>query len=387
MGFLRNMLSPDYMKNYNRYFLTAIFATFVSLVFAQHRVTLVLDSMPFTTDAIYLAGSINGWNPADSAYKFYDNKLSFTTNNNDAIEFKITRGSWQSVECLANGIDVSNRILKAVSDTTFVINVAAWKDAFPALQKAHTASKQVAVLDTAFYIPQLKRSRTLRIYLPADYATNKTKRYPVLYMHDGQNCFEEFTSGFGEWHVDEALDHFYDSCKKSMIVVAVDHGDTNRLHEYNPYDFEKTGKGEGRAYTQFLVKTLKPFIDKKFRTKPDKKNTAIAGSSMGGVISMWAMLAYPKTFGNAGIFSPAFWTSTPMFDEVSKKKALLKGSAFFFYAGSKESESMVPYTMKMYLTLKAIPGTKTVMNIDEEGVHNEGAWTQWFPVYLAFVIK
>ena len=92
-----------------------------------------------------------------------------------------------------------------------------------------------------------------------------------------------------------------------MIVVAIDHGGTKRINEYCPYDMEGFGKGEGDQYLQFLVKTLKPYIDKNYRTKKDKENTYIAGSSMGGLISMYAVLKYPYVFGGAGVFSPAFW--------------------------------------------------------------------------------
>src|ERR1044072_7522726 len=118
-----------------------------------------------------------------------------------------------------------------------------------------------------------------------------TKKQPhsFLYMHEGQNVFDDLTSFAGEWGVDETLDSIGNHSRE-MIVVAVDHGETKRINEYCPYDMEKYGKGEGDQYVDFLVKTLKPFIDKKYRTIKTKQNTFIAGSSMGGLISMYAIL-------------------------------------------------------------------------------------------------
>jgi predicted alpha/beta superfamily hydrolase len=117
-------------------------------------------------------------------------------------------------------------------------------------------------------------------------------------MHDGQNVFDEATSAYGEWGVDEALDTL-GTRYKEIMVVAIDNSGDKRINEYSPYDMEKYGKGEGDQYVDFLVQTLKPYIDKHYRTKKDEKNTFIAGSSMGGLISFYAILKYPKVFGGA----------------------------------------------------------------------------------------
>lgn len=334
----------------------------------------------------FLAGNINGWSPADSAFSFEANHLSVNAKPGDIIEYKITRGSWDDVETNDRGSDIVNRVLKVSTDTSIVIKVTGWKADYTAVKRNHTASGNVSTLDTAFYIPQLKRYRTVRIYLPPDYKTG-SKKYPVLYMNDGQNCFDEYTAAYGEWHVDEILDRFYDSCKKSMIVVAVDHGGKYRLLEYNPYDFERFGKGEGKAFSSFLAETLKPYIDSSFRTKRNKRNTHIAGSSMGGVISMWAVIAYPDIFGNAGIFSPAFWTALPIYDDAQQKLMTLQDHTFFFYAGGNESKTMVEEIKKMYRVLTPYKKLRSQLYIDETGQHNEAAWSRWFPVYLKWILR
>jgi predicted alpha/beta superfamily hydrolase len=367
--------------------LTALFIFFAFTCQAQVQVIFKLDTNALKAgNKYYLAGNINGWNPADTAFSFVNNQLHVTANPDDIIEYKITRGTWNAVESGSGGADIANRIVKAVNDTSITIRVVGWKDDFKAVEKKHTASANVHILDTAFYIPQLQRHRTVRIYLPPDYKSGK-KKYPVLYMSDGQNCFDEYTSSYGEWHVDETLDRFYDSCKKSMIIIAVDHGDTHRVQEYDPYDFERFGKGEGKAYSIFLAETLKPYIDSSFRTKSDKKNTHIAGSSMGGVISMWTVIAYPDVFGNAGVFSPAFWTATEMYKDAQQKLMLLQDHSFFFYAGGSESKTMVEDTKKMYRELTPYKKLRSQLYIDEMAQHNEAAWSKWFPVYLTWILN
>lgn len=354
--------------------------------FAQVRIRFSLDSASNKTGkSYYLAGNINGWNPADSAF-LLNEPLIITAKAGDLIEYKITRGSWNDVESSKVGGDVGNRIVRVSGDTNVIINVAGWKGDFKQVEKQHTASPNVRILDTAFFMPQLNRTRTVRIYLPPGYQSGN-KKYPVLYMADGQNCFDEYTGAYGEWHVDEALDRFSDSCKKSLIVVAVDNGGMHRMQEYNPYEFEKFGAGEGKAYSSFLAETLKPFIDSAFRTKKDKKHTHIAGSSMGGVISMWTVIAYPDIFGNAGIFSPAFWTATPIYNATEEHLAVLSDHTFFLYAGGNESKTMVEDTRKMYRQLNASKKLSCQLYIDEQAQHNEAAWTKWFPIYLKWIVR
>src|SRR3712207_4115220 len=132
-------------------------------------------------------------------------------------------------------------------------------------------------LDTAFAMPQLGRTRRVWIYLPPDYATS-SKRYPVLYMHDGQNVFDAATSYAGEWGVDEALDSLHAAGDHGAIVVAVDNGHQQRMNEYSPWKHPQAGGGEGDGYVDFLALTLKPYVDARYRTRPDAASTGIMGS-------------------------------------------------------------------------------------------------------------
>ena len=314
--------------------------------------------------------------------------------NGGSYEYKITRGGWDKVECTKDGRDVGNRTLKVETEPTIEVAVEGSKDLFPTSSqpKKTTPNKNVRIIDTAFFIPQLKRSRRVWIYLPPSY-NSSTKKYPVMYMHDGQNVFDDLTSFSGEWGVDEAMDTLGLKTKE-CIVVGIDNGGNKRLNEYCPYDFDLkgiaannvSGKGEGALYVDFLAKTLKPFIDKKYRTLKDSKNTFTAGSSMGGFISMYAVLKYPKVCGGAGVFSPAFWVGPKIFDDI-KAKGKKVNAKIYFYAGDEEGETMVPMTLQAFNEMHKVSKSKMCEVIRAGGKHNEQRWRIEFPLFYDWIMK
>ena len=167
------------------------------------------------------------------------------------------------------------------------------------LAKESTASKQVSSFNIE--APQLKTTKKIWLYLPKNYDAAK-KKYPVIYMHDAQNLFDATTSYVGEWNVDEKLD----SLNTQVIVVGIEHGNEKRIDELTPYKNAKYGGGNADNYLEFIVKTLIPEIDSKYRTKTNVRNTSIMGSSLGGLVSYYAVLKYPKVFGKARIFHHHF---------------------------------------------------------------------------------
>lgn len=358
--------------------------------FPQHTVQFIISSLPAqnpTDSNLFVAGSFNGWNPQDKNFRFQKeangNYFMKTKLSDGDYEFKITKGSWDKVECNKTGSGIPNRSFKLSSDTIISLIIDEWADHFEKKPRVSTAGKNVHIIDTAFLIPQLNRTRRIWIYLPPDYSTSK-KRFPVLYMHDGQNVFDDLTSFAGEWQVDETLDSI-SKHKKQMIVVAVDHGGAKRINEYCPYDMEKYGKGEGDLYVDFLVKTLKPFIDKNYRTQKDKQNTFIAGSSMGGLISMYAILKYPKVFGGAGVFSPAFWVGPKIFDDI-KTKGRQVNSKIYFYCGGQEGGTMVPDMEKAFEKMRAVSRSKMISSVRPDGKHTESAWRNEFPLFYLWLM-
>src|SRR5436190_8060235 len=210
---------------------------------AQQKVRIEINSLPANTPAnssIFIAGSFNSWDPQNKNYQFQkkDNGyfLEFSLNSG-SYEFKITRGGWNKVECKNDGKDIGNRALNIGTDIDVDLSIEGWKDLFASSsqRKTSTANKNVQIIDTAFFIPQLNRKRRVWVYLPPSY-NSSSKKYPVLYMHDGQNVFDDATSFSGEWGVDEAIDTL-GSKTKECIVVGIDNGQDKRLNEYCPYDF------------------------------------------------------------------------------------------------------------------------------------------------------
>lgn len=356
---------------------------------ASHTIKITIAGLPAApaTDLLYIAGNFNNWNPRDDQFRLQKNEqgLFFIELQHmpaGSYQFKFTRGSWNTGETDEKGVDLPNRALTVAGDTSLQLSIAGWKDGFAQAPQHSTASAQVAIVDTAFPIPELNRTRRIWIYLPADYATS-AKRYPVLYMHDGQNLFDDATSFAGEWGVDEAMD----SLKNACIVVGIDNGGAKRMTEYNPNDTKQYGKGEGRAYLLFIVNTLKPYIDKKYRTMPARQHTWMAGSSMGGLISFYAGLYYPQVFGGLGIFSPSFWIA-PQLKTQLKHLANRKEHAhqkYYFYAGGSEGRNMAPDMQAMAAALKQAAGVQVTTVVNPQGKHNEPTWRAAFPLFYQWL--
>jgi predicted alpha/beta superfamily hydrolase len=368
---------------------------FTTIVLGQQKIRFEIESMPSNTKSsnIYIAGSFNGWNPQDEQYRFEKNDrgnyfLTLKLNPGN-YEYKLTRGSWEKVESNKDGIGVSNRKVIIVNDTLIELSIEGWEDLYKATPNFSTASKNVYIIDTAFFIPQLKRKRRIWVYLPDNYAASK-KKYPVLYLHDGQNIFDNKTSFAGEWGVDEYLDS---ANSNQCIIVAIDNAGEKRMNEYAPYDFSpsrdasKTVHAEGELYVDFIVKTLKPFIDKKYHTLKNKTGTYIAGSSLGGLISLFAVLKYPKVFGGAGIFSPAIWISKTQLLDYINARGKRVNSKIYFYSGKQEGENTVTDMLKVFVALNKVSRSKMTSVIRDSGKHNEATWRKEFPLFYEWLLN
>lgn len=228
----------------------------------------------------------------------------------------------------------------------------------------------------------LQRERPLRIYLPPGYATS-TQRYPVLYMHDAQNLFDNATAYAGEWGIDEALNTLAVTHGLELIVVGIDNGGEQRMTELNPWDHEHFGKAEGDQYLAFLIEQVKPKIDAEYRTLPDSANTVIMGSSMGGLISHYAARQYPHVFGKAGIFSPSYWVSESAFGP-ERTGAFDPSQRLFFLVGESEGGDMLSDFNRMRAQVaEQSPDTAALFISVPHAQHNETFWrSQFVPAIL-----
>jgi len=361
--------------------------------------TIRLTSVPASTpggDTIHVAGTFNGWNPAAPDFGLSRQgpeqyTIALPDSVRGPVEFKFTLGSWASVELDSAGGDVPNRTF-SIPDSgaaTYTGTVAAWRDPRTVKARPHTARPTVSVLDTTFTIPQLGRTRKVWVYVPPDYATS-TKRYPVLYLQDGQNVFDAATSFAGEWGVDETLDSLQAAGDWGAIVVAVEHGGPRRGDEYQPWPsaISGLGGGEGAQFGYFLVHTIKPYVDARYRTRPDRLNTGIGGSSLGGLLSFYAAIKYPEVFGRALVFSPSFFTNPAVFSLARAARPLRPATRFYFVSGLNEGGTG-PLPRAISLGQHAMVDTLASAGFDTaadvrsllpaDGAHAEWFWRREFP--------
>jgi predicted alpha/beta superfamily hydrolase len=227
-----------------------------------------------------------------------------------------------------------------------------------------------------FASPQLGNSRTLMVYLPPSYGENRVKRYPVLYMHDGQNLFDASTSAFGtEWQVDENIDTLVAAGRMDEVIVIGVYNTANRIWEYTPCCDPGFGGGGADTYERFLIDSVKPFIDHSFRTLPGKDTTAIMGSSLGGLVSFYIARRNPAVFGKAGCMSSSFWWNSQALTAAVEQSTDHLPVAIYLDAGT-ENDGL-PETTRMDRALLA-DGYAQGRDLDfvtaQGGSHNEASW-------------
>ena len=349
-------------------------------IYLQAQLTIQIASLPANTPAgsqIYIAGNFNNWNPGNNAHKLTQNNLgtySITLNIPAmALEFKFTRGSWPTVEGTANGGFIPNRTFNYTGgQQTLTLQIAGWENLSGGSNS--TASPNVSILSQSFFIPQLNRNRRIWVYLPPDYA-NSQKYYPVLYMQDGQNLFDQSTSFSGEWQVDETLNNLFQQGDDGIIVIGIDNGGANRINEYSPWVNPQYGGGQGDEYLEFIVNTLKPHVDSLFRTRPQREFTGIMGSSLGGLISHFGGIQYQNVFGKVGIFSPSYWFSNQAFAHTAST-GRQSPMRIFLLAGQLEGNgSVVTQLNAMYDTLRQAGFSVSEL---QKVTHSDGQHSEWY---------
>lgn len=265
---------------------------------------------------------------------------------------------------------------------------------------AHTVVGELQVL-TGVSSPQLDNRRDILVYLPPSYR-HSARRYPVLYMHDGQNLFDQATSYCGEWEVDETMETLSQEGVEA-IVVGIPNLGAERLSEYSPFSDPRYGGGRGDAYLAFIVETLKPLIDGDFRTLPEREHTGIMGSSMGGLISFYAFFHRPETFGFAGAMSPSLWFNRQAIFDYMSQAPFTPGRIYLDIGTNECSDLLIDrialrgrsrhfheHIRQMYLLLreKGYHPRQHVRYVEEWGaIHHELAWARRLREALRFLLR
>lgn len=247
--------------------------------------------------------------------------------------------------------------------------------------------------------PQLHNKRDILVYLPPSYASSQ-RRYPVLYMHDGQNLFDQATSHAGEWHVDETMRQLSREGIEA-IVVGIPNAGGQRLAEYSPFPDVYHGPGRGQAYLEFVIQTVKAMVDADFRTLPGRQHTGIIGSSMGGLISLYAFFHCRETFGFAGVMSPSFWFANHAIFRYVQEQEFVPGKIYLDagtreYGGDSNDEEALRRSrryyagvrrMKRILVRKGYRPIRELYMVEEKWAgHHEPAWARRLPDALRFLL-
>ncbi|MBG9978367.1 alpha/beta hydrolase [Ruoffia tabacinasalis] len=254
-------------------------------------------------------------------------------------------------------------------------------------------------------IPYYNQKRRIRVLLPKDYKKDVENAYPVLYMHDGQNVFYSKEAFVGHsWKVIPAIKNNKELPK--MIIVAVDNANENRLNEYSPWptdqtkteEFQNVG-GDGALHGEWFVNELKPFIDDNYRTLPDRKNTLLAGSSMGGIMAAYMGSKYPEVFGVLGVFSLASWFNEEQFLSFIKAHPLNPDTKVYIQVGTNEgddtdasfidgkmNQQYIDCNLRYYNNLLKMnhPIDNIWLRIMADEEHHELYWARHFPEFLRY---
>ena len=350
------------------------------------RFQVVASNLPDTA-RVYIAGNhpqLGNWQPDQVALQRQPGtniwSAGFRFPPGQILEYKFTRGDWSAEAVNADGTVPPNSILKVQEDTTLLTEIKYWKDAFQyEIQGQITGTfrhhRRVEGNDL--------KPRDIIVWLPPDYEKNTKRRYPVLYMHDGQNLFDPRTSAFGmDWQVDETADSLIRDKKINPLIIVGIYNTSQRNDEYAPND-------TGRTYMKFVVEQVRPLIDSTYRTLTDRQNTATGGSSLGGLISFMLLWEYPQIFSKAACFSPALKTGA--LDYVSRVrrdgKQKLPVMIYLDNGGVGLEEKLQPGIDEMLVTLNDI-GYKLDRDYywykDSTASHNESAWAKrvWRPLVL-----
>lgn len=236
------------------------------------------------------------------------------------------------------------------------------------------------LLAKAIEIPGLKRRRRIWAHLPSGYDEQPERRFPVVYLHDAQNIFEGWKAPFGvSWEVHNTMRRMGSEGLEQAIIIGIEHGKRRRAGEFQPLTRQGAFAREGNAYADFIANKLKPFVDKKLRTIPWREQTALVGSSMGGLITLYTGMKHQDVFGQLGVFSPSLWAAPALFPLVSKvgRHYPMK---IYLTVGQKEGIGTVRRTEEMFqtLTYAGFPQHELYLGIRSGERHEEAFWQREF---------
>ena len=361
-----------------------VFCTSCSAQNDSAKVTIKVSSINLhPSTEIYISGNkdeLGNWQPNVVQLERKDNfwEMTFQFDLNTSLEFKFTKGSWESQALNNDGEIPSNNIINVNQDTTLTYTINYWNNGNTNIPVDRQITGKVVTHKQITYTELLPRD--VFVWLPPEYDVNTNQKYPVLYMHDGQNLFDPKTSYSKiDWQLDEAADSLIRNNKIwPMIIVGISNT-VERSAEYTPSQ-------TNILYKKFVVEKLKPFIDSTYRTLSDRENTYVGGSSSGGTISFMFLWEYSNIFSKAACFSPAFVTKHFNYTEQIKDDNLHRSFKLYIDNGGLGVDAeLQPGIALMIKTLENKgykEGKDYIFVLDKEAEHNETAWAKRVPHML-----
>ncbi len=325
------------------------------------------------------------WNPGKVSLAKYDDSTwigEFLFPRGKELEFKFTRGTWNTQAIYEAGVIPANSRLTVRNDTVILIRPLSWID--------EMTPQEEGITGTVHYVRDLRGDglaydRDLIVWLPPSYEQDSSKHYPVLYMQDGQNIIDPRTSFAGyDWRVDETCDSLIRNRKMREIIVVGIYNSPDRMTEYSNSEV-------GHTYARFVANVVKPLIDSTYRTLPERENTAVMGSSLGGLISFLLAWWYPHVFSKAACLSPVLsYNQEATFKEVESDTSKARGIKIYIDCGGIGAEATLKPGVDRMAHLLDTQGFKKGVNYvsfyDGTAEHNERAWAArlWRPLMFFF---
>ncbi len=251
----------------------------------------------------------------------------------------------------------------------------------------HTASKNVQILKDTITVDYLKEKRTLSIYLPENYATDSVD-YSVIYFLDGASLFDQRIQEGTEWQLDEVLDSLGNLNQAQSIIVGL-HSSANRMKEYKPFPSTRWYSDwtvSGDKHAEWIVKSVIPWVNARYRTKQEAKSTIIGGASLGGLMSYYMLMEYPDVFGGAIVFSPSFWVNEKVYS-LHKENQKRTKQKIYFNAGQLETPTVdAVYKMEEILVKSGIPKEQIKVDIEEGEGHWHMTWRKGFKKAYPWIV-
>ena len=334
---------------------------------------------------VYCSGSFNEWNTSSgvveltrSAPGYYKGKTEWPAG---VTEYKYHLGDWTGEELDEWGSTRDNRVHVSGEHV---------RDHVPQFERdglfydEHYLPR-IEPLPTNLPVPAPFATRRVAALLPADY-DRSGRRYPVLYLQDGQNLFDEFAP-YGNWGLDKRLAWLAERGCGDFIVVAIDHAEDKRISEYSSPEKTRLAPGAVDSYGKFLVEHLKPLIDRTYRTQPGREATAIGGSSMGALASMYVTMAHPGVFGKAMLLSPSIWVDQDLADDWPNHAH--GDTRVYLYGGMEETKGSAATFARLAEAIRRASTKRRPIHLRSyflpSGRHDEATWGRVFPRAAAFL--